>query len=336
MSIKSITWQEMAAQIGPLAKEERWYLMGPAKNNSNAKQPYTFLNEKLTPATGWSNLDNAVDFKTVLEWHSCVTILDERAYFPAYKTGLLQGDLIQVTLDFDDHKSQLEPLLVENGTRTTSFASRLIEIVSDCCKNSETPPLIILSKGKRGFHLPAWVSLKSNVPGKVEVQNPNSRDCSIIIEFLKSGLAILTNAIVQPGEMPVLDSQKLLHQLGTSVLKQCSTKRRNAARYSDLDWLTERDLRAALSVMSSDDYDLWIKVGLALKSYGEKGFLIFQTWSSTSEKYQGEEEIRHKWETFEPKEISIGSIFHLAKENGWRRVLPKNLITYMRRIKDER
>ena len=331
MSFKTISWQEIGTQIRPIARDKRWYLMGPATNNDSAKQPYTFIKDRLLPASGWSNLDNAVDFETVLESHSYVNNFDERAYFQAYKTGLVRKGLIQVTLDFDDHKSQKKPLLVENRSQLTSFAKELIEAINSSYQNAKKPPLVILSKGGKGFHIPLWISSKSNIPPKIEIPHPRIASTTIVVEFLKSGLAILNNVIIHSGEMPTLDLKTLLKQLGVGSLRQRSRKRRSKRKIKDLDWFTEQELRSALSAIPSDDYDIWIKIGLALKPHGEKGFLLFRNWSSTSAKYQGEDEIREKWETFKPEEITIGSIFYLAKEKGWKSELPQNLKDYLRR-----
>jgi len=78
-----------------------------------------------------------------------------------------------------------------------------------------------------------------------------------------------------------------------------------------------RELRSALSFIDSDDRDMWVKIGHALKSIGSpqaKG--IFVEYSKTSEKYD-EKDTERKWKTFKPNEITIASIFGIAKGFGW-------------------
>jgi hypothetical protein len=51
---------------------------------------------------------------------------------------------------------------------------------------------------------------------------------------------------------------------------------------------TIQHLRSALLSMRADDYDLWIKMGLALKPLGDVGRGLWLEWSLTSEKSQDE------------------------------------------------
>jgi hypothetical protein len=51
---------------------------------------------------------------------------------------------------------------------------------------------------------------------------------------------------------------------------------------------TIKHLRSALMSMRSDDYDLWIKCGMALKQLGDVGRGLWLEWSLTSEKSQHE------------------------------------------------
>lgn len=51
---------------------------------------------------------------------------------------------------------------------------------------------------------------------------------------------------------------------------------------------TVQHLRSALMSMRADDYELWIKCGMALKSLGDVGRGLWLEWSLTSEKSQHE------------------------------------------------
>ncbi|MDX2277642.1 MAG: PriCT-2 domain-containing protein [Hyphomonadaceae bacterium] len=76
----------------------------------------------------------------------------------------------------------------------------------------------------------------------------------------------------------------------------------------------------ALRRVSSADYDIWIRIGLALKhAFGDDGFRVWRDWSATSaEKFPGEAACRAKWEGFRPSgAVGLGTIFHLAREGGW-------------------
>lgn len=78
-----------------------------------------------------------------------------------------------------------------------------------------------------------------------------------------------------------------------------------------------REIRSALSYISSDDRDMWVNVGMALKNTGApqaKG--LWTEWSMKSDKFDPIDQEK-KWKTFKPNDITIASIFHIAKQNGW-------------------
>lgn len=80
-------------------------------------------------------------------------------------------------------------------------------------------------------------------------------------------------------------------------------------------------LADALKYVLADDYRLWICVGIALKlALGEHGFKLFNTWSSTSNRYEGASDTRKYWDQFKPREggVTIGSVFYWAQQNGWK------------------
>jgi hypothetical protein len=64
----------------------------------------------------------------------------------------------------------------------------------------------------------------------------------------------------------------------------------------------------------SDDYDEWVKVGMALHSVGDDTLLHdWIQWSAASGKFQAGE-CEHKWATFKPNAggIGLGTLYHLA------------------------
>lgn len=80
-------------------------------------------------------------------------------------------------------------------------------------------------------------------------------------------------------------------------------------------------IEAALSFIPSESYDTWYKVGMALYStLGDAGFGLWNYWSSKSSKYDGVEACQKKWDSFGKRgvEVTAGTIFHLAKERGWK------------------
>lgn len=93
-----------------------------------------------------------------------------------------------------------------------------------------------------------------------------------------------------------------------------------------------REIRSALSYLSSENRDDWIKTGIALKSTGSpSAFGLWQEWSKTSDKYNPDD-MEKRWRGLKPKgDLTIASIFHEAKKFGWvttyekQNTIPQNL-----------
>lgn len=79
---------------------------------------------------------------------------------------------------------------------------------------------------------------------------------------------------------------------------------------------TTRDLRSALFAMPSDDYQLWIRMGLALRELGNVGRGLWLEWSSTSEKFDAQQAAR-KWASFRPTATAYQAVFAEAQRYGW-------------------
>ncbi|MFM1843449.1 MAG: hypothetical protein RLZZ490_2192 [Cyanobacteriota bacterium] len=85
---------------------------------------------------------------------------------------------------------------------------------------------------------------------------------------------------------------------------------------SEIEWA--QCYLAALSSYRADDYDQWLKVGMALHSVSDSLLGDWEAWSQQSSKYQ-EGDCERKWHSFKPEgTISIGSLYYWAKEDGWR------------------
>lgn len=78
------------------------------------------------------------------------------------------------------------------------------------------------------------------------------------------------------------------------------------------------ELRSALGAMDSDERDLWVRVGHALKTIGPKGKALWLEWSSKSDKFEPADADR-VWDSMEPAETHYRSVFVEAQENwGWQ------------------
>ncbi len=78
------------------------------------------------------------------------------------------------------------------------------------------------------------------------------------------------------------------------------------------------EVRAALGHVSAEERDVWVRMGMAVKSaMGESGLEVWLEWSATSEKYQ-EKTARNVWRSFdELGGVGAGSLVFEAKRGGW-------------------
>lgn len=76
------------------------------------------------------------------------------------------------------------------------------------------------------------------------------------------------------------------------------------------------DLRSALNHMRSDDYDLWIEIGHALKVLGDVGRGLWLDWSETSSRFE-KVEAAGKWESFAPTQTGYQAVFAKSQDRGW-------------------
>ncbi|MDP3263920.1 MAG: VapE family protein [Tabrizicola sp.] len=87
---------------------------------------------------------------------------------------------------------------------------------------------------------------------------------------------------------------------------------------SEPDWPR---IRSALEAIPGDgaDYDTWREIGMALHSAAggsDDGFATWCDWSKQDKRFKAREH-RDKWKSFRRSGIGIGTLFHIAKENGW-------------------
>jgi P4 family phage/plasmid primase-like protien len=85
----------------------------------------------------------------------------------------------------------------------------------------------------------------------------------------------------------------------------------------------EKDVRAWLSYLDPDDYEVWFKTGMALNSWtrqgGGQGLMLWVDWSKGSDKYV-EGACDQKWDSFRRESgtvVGIASLRYAAREAGW-------------------
>lgn len=79
---------------------------------------------------------------------------------------------------------------------------------------------------------------------------------------------------------------------------------------------TKRELRSALAWLSSDDRDVWVRLGHALKGLGDVGRGLWEEWSQKSDKYDATD-ASLAWDSFKPKATNHRAVFAEAQRQGW-------------------
>ena len=83
---------------------------------------------------------------------------------------------------------------------------------------------------------------------------------------------------------------------------------------SDID--KARSLLQSINPSRIDDYDQWIKIGMAAHSAGDSLLADWEELSQKNSKYKSGE-CEKKWASFQRSGISLGTLQKFAKEDGW-------------------
>ena len=85
--------------------------------------------------------------------------------------------------------------------------------------------------------------------------------------------------------------------------------------------VSDAEIQRALEVVSADDYDRWVRVGMALWHEFEgspEGFNIWHGWSRTSDSYTDERSLRVRWRGFRPgrggRITTFATVLHWARQ----------------------
>jgi putative DNA primase/helicase len=98
---------------------------------------------------------------------------------------------------------------------------------------------------------------------------------------------------------------------------------------------------SALQFISPVEREVWVSMGMALQSeYGDAARDVWMDWSRGADSFK-EQDARAVWKSFRGTGVSVASLFHEAKQNGWiddqRRAPPtRGQIEALQRVAAER
>jgi hypothetical protein len=121
---------------------------------------------------------------------------------------------------------------------------------------------------------------------------------------------------IAPAPMWVIE-QMLADNRETQVPPPTSytSKLRSGEEWTDEEWALS--YLSALNPYRADDYDNWLAVGMALHSVSDSLLTEWDKWSRQSTKYQPRA-CEKKWKSFKRQGVTLGSLAHMAKQDGWR------------------
>jgi len=77
-------------------------------------------------------------------------------------------------------------------------------------------------------------------------------------------------------------------------------------------------IESALAFIPSDDREVWVAMAMAIKTeLGDGGFDIWDEWSQGAGNYNAQA-ARSVWKSCRGSGVTVGTLFHEAKMNGWR------------------
>jgi len=82
---------------------------------------------------------------------------------------------------------------------------------------------------------------------------------------------------------------------------------------------TYENVESALGFISPDlDREEWVKIGMAIKDgLNGEGFEVFDNWSKGSDSYKSHD-IKDTWRSIKSGGVTVGTLFFMAGENGWK------------------
>jgi hypothetical protein len=89
---------------------------------------------------------------------------------------------------------------------------------------------------------------------------------------------------------------------------------RSNQKWTDEEWALS--YLSALSSYRADDYESWLAVGMALHSISDSLLTEWDNWSRQSQKYKPGD-CEKKWKSFKSSGVAIGTLAHMAKQDGW-------------------
>ncbi|MDV3002644.1 MAG: hypothetical protein N5P05_004299 (plasmid) [Chroococcopsis gigantea SAG 12.99] len=222
------------------------------------------------------------------------------------RLGTVSGGLMAIDADGHNGESKLQELcggeLPETPCWTSGKEGRRQLIYRITAEHWEKVKTVKLDCGDEQYLEFRWDGCQSVLPPS---RHPETGQYRWLISPEDTEVAIAPDWVIK--QMLVTRNEK-------PSLSLPYTPTQN--KWTDIDFA--RSYLEALSTSRADHYEDWIKTGMALKSVSDSLLSDWENWSRGSSKYKPGE-CDKKWRSFSPdKGVTLGTLAHMAKEDGWR------------------
>lgn len=286
---------------------------------------------------GWETVCASADEAEIARW--------TKAQRNCTNTGLLCGELVGVDIDV---------LNSDHAHRLTGIAAEMLGM-SSASRIGRAPKILLAFRTDAPFD-------------KVQTSEFHMLDGTVArVEVLATGQQFVAFGIhpdtkapyhwpeCSPLDMPLHElpivsrdrcaafiaaAEEYLRKVGgqtTADRREIDRDGRKAAGLKQKEAPSRALIEEAVAHIRNDElpYDDWIKVGLALyAALGPDGRGLWETWSAEASKndpaYTAE-----KWDSFSSvRSVTVGTLFWLARQNGWRAERVQRVRTSHARIPD--
>lgn len=184
------------------------------------------------------------------------------------------------------------------------------------------PPTLTAKTPSGGFHFYFKLPENMDPPGNGRGRLPQGWDVRS-----GKGYVLIPGCTVEPdenyagGEYDWESAAEDIAELPLEIVRALQDERKpvkEAEEYRQADVLRALEALQRLKPERADDYDSWVKVGMALRGLpDDQGYQMWVAWSKTSGKFRPDE-CYSKWRSWEerpPEPVTLASLFYMADQD---------------------
>jgi hypothetical protein len=307
----------------------------------NGFHPIPILDGTKRPALrNWNNFKHHPSENEIRQW--------EMNYPNASGTGILCGEVVAIDIDVLDE------------TLVTKIRNMIFNLIGEAApeRQGKKPKTCLLFQSKKPIKKRSTSRFGTVFSQNHQVEvlgigqqiivdhiHPDTNQSYIWLNHSLENLKYDELPEITPAQIDkiLIASENVFKDAGLTSDKEVGMRTvslDNPCKNDTYPSLTGEDIKEILAFYPNTDlhYDDWIRVAMCLNSWGgENGRAFFERWSAQSSKNNAEFTSNKYGQCSNPASITMGSLIHLAKQNGFRfkpksMVNPKNQIDVKKNI----